>query len=189
MTRTGNGTITVNSSSTTINGNIYGGGKSTTQTTGYIDGGIEILIAAGTVNINNENISHSAIIVEVNGEYSFVDETTLSAFKVKSKWGEDGVYEHNAYDCKYGKDNSNLIGFSIYRPRTTNTYTLSNSMETIEKSKQIYVNDHPKYKYELYELNVNFEIDKRFIKGVYRKNNDNKIINFIKILTKNIKNP
>ena len=40
---------------------------------------------------------------------------------------------------------------------------------------------------ELYELNVNFKIQKRYIKGVYRNNNDHKINNFIKLLLDNIK--
>lgn len=42
---------------------------------------------------------------------------------------------------------------------------------------------------ELYELNVNFNIQKRFIKGVYRNNNDHKVANFIKLLTNNLKKP
>lgn len=106
------------------------------------------------VNINNENISHSAIIVEVNGEYNFSDKNSIAAFKVKSKWGDDGVYEYNAYDCRYGKDNPYYVGFSIYRPRTTNTYTLSKTMGTVEKLKQINLSTPIIDKYELYELNV-----------------------------------
>lgn len=39
----------------------------------------------------------------------------------------------------------------------------------------------------LYELNVNFNIQKRFIKGVYRTNNDVKVKNFINLLIKNNK--
>ena len=41
---------------------------------------------------------------------------------------------------------------------------------------------------ELYELNVNFSIQKRYIKGVYRNNNDHKVENFIKLLMDNLKN-
>ena len=40
---------------------------------------------------------------------------------------------------------------------------------------------------ELVELNVNFNIQKRFIKGVYRNNNDHKVKNFIELLNKNLK--
>lgn len=40
---------------------------------------------------------------------------------------------------------------------------------------------------ELFELNVNFNIQKRFIKGVYRNNNNHKVDNFIKLLTNNLK--
>lgn len=41
---------------------------------------------------------------------------------------------------------------------------------------------------ELIELNVNFNIQKRFIKGVYRNNKDNKVKNFITLLINNIEN-
>lgn len=40
---------------------------------------------------------------------------------------------------------------------------------------------------ELVELKVNFNIQKRFIKGVYRNNNNRKVTNFINLLEKNIK--
>lgn len=39
---------------------------------------------------------------------------------------------------------------------------------------------------ELIELNVNFNIQKRFIKGVYRNNKDHKVKNFITLLINNI---
>lgn len=41
---------------------------------------------------------------------------------------------------------------------------------------------------ELIELNVNFNIKKRFIKGVYRNNKDHKVKNFITLLINNIEN-
>lgn len=40
---------------------------------------------------------------------------------------------------------------------------------------------------ELVELNVNFNIQKRYIKGVYRNNNNRKVTNFINLLEKNLK--
>ena len=69
---TGNSYITIDSSSVTVNGNIYGGGRSTTETTGYIDGNTFIELELGTVNniygggYNCDNSGESEILT-LNG--------------------------------------------------------------------------------------------------------------------------
>ena len=49
-----------------------------------------------------------------------------------------------------------------------------------------YIQKHLESK-ELYELKVDFNIQKRFIKGVHRNNNNQKVKSFIKLLLENVK--
>ncbi len=73
----------------------------------------------GDIVYYNTASSHSAIVVSVpNGS------NNLSDIVVQSKWGPEGLYEHEIDQCSYYTDEDDLV---FYRPRNhTHTFTETN---------------------------------------------------------------
>ena len=99
-------------------------------------------------------ISHSAIVV--SGNINLNDNTTLPNLNLISKWGAYGVYTHDGDECPYGTKDSDFRYVKAYRPRTNNTYTLSNYSSIINNSLIVDSNMQMLDSYRMYELDVNY---------------------------------
>ncbi len=97
-------------------------------------------------------ITHSAIVV--SGTINLSDNTTLSNLNLISKWGSCGVYTHNGDECPYGTKDLQFRYVKAYRPRTNNTYTLTNYSSTINNSLIVDLNTKKIDLYKMYELDI-----------------------------------
>ena len=115
----------------------------------------------GTINDTSDDVNvHSGIVLDYDPTITSNNVCGNSnQFTVKSKWGVAGVYQHKGDYCPY---TSSAYGnpadyIKLYRPRTNATYTLTQSNPFFEESLEVNNNSSSIiYKYEMYELNINY---------------------------------
>ena len=107
-------------------------------------------------------ISHTGIIVPQEYYYSMDQGTNFLQMKIRSKWGNRGVYEHSINECDY-YDSDIFEYITIYRPRCSSSYSLGNYNYINQESLSINSYDHAKDKYEMYELTPNYTKNYEFI--------------------------
>lgn len=110
---------------------------------------------------------HSGIIVGLSGEEANNVCGDANKYIVQSKWAYAGLYTHRGDLCIYAVDfNNNPTDVRYYRPRTNASYNLTNPSNT-----PIVINETASIpsgstnivnKYEMYELNVNFQKSYQF---------------------------
>lgn len=106
----------------------------------------------------SEYITHSAIIESVDYGFDINDFSTLDKIHLISKWGEYGVYRHEADECDYGPtEDATFRYFRVYRPKTHNSYILTDTMNDINISKSMSGNGQIYSNYGMYELDVQNE--------------------------------
>ena len=108
-------------------------------------------------------ISHSAIVVDFTDDFDLFDEDTYQYITLISKWSYADVFEHAANYCYYFTSEYGYQFAKVYRPRVSETATLSNPLTntttTITKTKVVPENPTIINRYALYELNVNDSLD------------------------------
>lgn len=155
-------------------------------------GRVDIIFINSTI-IVNENKYKSFKVLDIEDCF-FTNKETYDKLKnvtnLKSILSENLIVQNERYDTRTFL-NSICIKNNIQLKPTIELDRHNLIVEFVKEGLGIgfatkqYIQHHLD-SHELYELKVDFNIQKRFIKGVYRNNNDHKVKNFIKLLTQNI---
>lgn len=126
----------------------------------------------GTEDKNDDENLHSGIIVSLNPNLADDDWQNASLVNVESKWGTEGLFYHRGDQCPYVEPSVGADYVVYYRPRTNNTYTLTNYTSTVNNSLIVNSNTQKIDSYEMYELDVDYT---KFYEFSINSNNDNSL--------------
>ena len=103
---------------------------------------------------------HSGIIDSINPT-PVNDVCGISSLvNVISKWGAEGLFRHRGDICPYVETYGGDADYiKFYRPRTNNSFNITNDMNSLNVSRNINSNGTIVDKYGMYELNVDSESD------------------------------
>ena len=103
---------------------------------------------------------HSGIVIELLSGVPNGVCGNSNLVKVRSKWGDHGLYEHRGDHCPYTSNYGGSAAYvRYYRPRTNETIALSNptgGTQHIQRNNTILQNCGLEDSYAMYALNVNW---------------------------------